>query len=48
MKEKNPGKTVMVDDSGKAGEPKPESQRETNVAQSPPKGNSNGTVSARS
>src|SRR6185503_4843425 len=38
MKEKNPGKMVMVDDSGKAGELKPESQRETNVAQSLPKG----------
>src|SRR6185312_13387432 len=42
MKDKNPGKTVMVEDSGKAGELQPESQGKADVAQTV----ANGTVIA--
>ncbi|HEY2168769.1 MAG TPA: hypothetical protein VGJ30_04030, partial [Candidatus Angelobacter sp.] len=37
MKDKNPGKTVMIDENGKAGELKPEPQGKTEVARKPAK-----------
>ena len=40
MKDKNPGKTVVIDEDGKGGEPRPQEHSPAEVAQNPVKGTS--------